>query len=68
MLLIEKLPLALTHVDSSSGAIGSWVNKALETLVPLISKAEVDAAGREIHEVVDLTLLAAQTSPSPKAI
>jgi hypothetical protein len=37
-------------------------------LVPLIRKVEVDAAGREIHEVVDLTLLAAQTSPSPKAI
>lgn len=42
------------------GPIGSWVNKALETLVPLISNAEVDAAEREIHEVVGLILLAAR--------
>lgn len=47
VLLIEKLSPALTHVDSSSGAMGSWVNKALETLVPLISNAKVDAAERE---------------------
>lgn len=53
VLLIEKLSPALTHVDSSSGTMGSWVNKTLDTLVPLISKAEVDAAGREIHELVD---------------
>ena len=47
VLLIEKLSPALTHVDSSSGAMGSWVNKALETLVPFIIKAEVDADQRQ---------------------
>lgn len=47
VLLIEKLSPALTHVDSSSGAMGSWVNKALESLVPFISNAKVDAALRE---------------------
>lgn len=53
VLLIEKLSPALTHVDSSSGAIGSWVNKALDTLVPLISNVGVSAAEHEIHELVD---------------
>ncbi len=35
------------------------MNKALEALVPLIIKAEVDAAERDINEVVGLILLAA---------
>jgi hypothetical protein len=40
--LLEKLSPALEQVDSSSGAIGSAVNKAIRTLVPLISKAQVE--------------------------
>lgn len=47
VLLLEKLSPALTNVDSSSGAIGSWVNRAIETLVPIIANAPVDAKVRE---------------------
>ncbi len=32
---IEKVSPALEHVDSSSGAIGTAVNKAIEALVPI---------------------------------
>ncbi|MFU8896245.1 MAG: hypothetical protein ACNA8J_07645 [Gammaproteobacteria bacterium] len=45
--LLEKLSPALEQVDSSSGALGSAVNKAIATLVPLIAKADVDAALRQ---------------------
>ncbi len=45
--LLEKLSPALEQVDSSSGALGTAVNKAIETLVPLIAKADVDAALRQ---------------------
>lgn len=45
--LLEKLSPALEHVDSSSGALGSAVNKAIETLVPLIAKADVDTPSRQ---------------------
>ncbi|MDA8327558.1 MAG: hypothetical protein M0Z83_01140 [Betaproteobacteria bacterium] len=45
--LLEKLSPALEQVDSSSGALGSAVNKAIETLVPLIAKADVDASLRQ---------------------
>lgn len=41
VLLLEKLSPALAQVDSSSGAVGSAVNKAIEAAVPLIAKAEV---------------------------
>jgi len=40
--LIEKLWPALEHVDSSSGALGSAVNKALDALIPIIVKAPAD--------------------------
>jgi hypothetical protein len=40
--LIEKLWPALEHVDSSSGALGSAVNKALDALIPIIIKAPAD--------------------------
>lgn len=40
--LLEKLSPALEQVDSSSGALGSAVNKAIETLVPIIAKVDVD--------------------------
>ncbi|VAX08969.1 hypothetical protein MNBD_GAMMA26-2215 [hydrothermal vent metagenome] len=40
--LMEKLWPALQHVDSSSGALGSAVNKALVALIPIIVKAPTD--------------------------
>lgn len=45
--LLEKLSPALEQVDSSSGALGSAVNKAIETLVPIIIKADVDVSLRQ---------------------
>lgn len=45
--LLEKLSPAIAQVDSSSGAIGSAVNRAIETLVPIIVKADVTAAARQ---------------------
>lgn len=45
--LIERLSPALEHVDSSSGALGSAVNGAIEALVPVISAAEVPISVRE---------------------
>ena len=36
--LLEKLSPALERVDSSSGAIGTAVNRAIDTLVPIIAK------------------------------
>lgn len=45
--LLEKLSLALEQVDSSSGTLGSAVNKAIETLVPIIVKADVEPQLRQ---------------------
>ena len=45
--LIEKLWPALEHVDSSSGALGSAVNKALDQLLPVIINAPADAKARQ---------------------
>ncbi len=45
--LMEKLWPALEHVDSSSGALGSAVNKTLDDLIPLIIKAPADAKTRD---------------------
>jgi hypothetical protein len=39
--LLEKLSPALEHVDSSSGALGSAVNRTIAALVPIIVKADV---------------------------
>lgn len=47
ILLLEKLSPALMQVDSSSGALGTAVNRAIETLVPIIAKADVDATTRK---------------------
>ncbi len=41
IVLLGKLSPALEQVDSSSGALGSNVNKAIEGLVPLIAKADI---------------------------
>ena len=45
--LLEKLSPALQQVDSSSGALGSAVNKAIDTLVPIIVKADVERQLRQ---------------------
>ncbi len=47
VMFLEKLAPAIEQVDSSSGGIGSAVNRAIETLVPIIAKADVSRAVRE---------------------
>jgi hypothetical protein len=47
VLFLEKLSPALEHVDSSSGAIGTAVNNAIESLVPIIAGAPADDALRD---------------------
>lgn len=47
VLFLEKLAPAIAGVDSSSGAIGTAVNRAIETLVTVIAKVEVSRATRE---------------------
>jgi len=47
VLFLEKLAPAIEQVDSSSGGIGSVVNRAIGTLVPIIAKADVSRAVRE---------------------
>lgn len=47
VMLLEKLSPALEQVDSSSGAIGTAVNRAIDTLVPIIAKADVDIKVRK---------------------
>ena len=39
---LERVSPALERVDSSSGAIGTAVNKAIDELVPIIAKAPAD--------------------------
>ena len=45
--LLEKLSPALEQVDSSSGALGTAVNRAIETLVPIIAQADVERGIRQ---------------------
>ena len=45
--LLEKLSPALEQVDSSSGALGSAVNKAIDVLVPIIVKADAEPKLRQ---------------------
>lgn len=47
VLFLEKLAPAIEQVDSSSCGIGTTVNRAIETLVPIIAKADVSRAVRE---------------------
>ena len=47
VILLEKLSGALSNVDSSSGAIGSAVNHAIETLVPIIAQAPASDSLRD---------------------
>ena len=44
--LLERISPALEHVDSSSGAIGSAVNRTIAELVPVIARAPADARTR----------------------
>ena len=46
VLFLEKLSPALEQVDSSSGAIGTAVNHAIEALVPILTSAPADARTR----------------------
>jgi hypothetical protein len=39
VIFLEKVSSALENVDSSSGAIGTTVNRAIQTLVPVIAQA-----------------------------
>ncbi len=47
IVLLGKLSPALMGVDSSSGALGSWVNRAIQTLAPVIANAPVTPAVRQ---------------------
>jgi len=47
VLFLERVSPALAHVDSSSGAIGSAVNRAIAELVAVIASAPADAKTRE---------------------
>lgn len=44
---LERLSPALEHVDSSSGAIGTAVNRAIAELVPIVAAAPADATTRD---------------------
>ena len=47
VVFFEKLSPAIEHVDSSSGAIGTAVNRAITALVPVIAEAPADEKTRE---------------------
>lgn len=47
IVLLQKLAPALMQVDSSSGALGAMVNRAIETLVPILARAQVEPARRQ---------------------
>jgi len=46
VLFLERVSPALAHVDSSSGAIGTAVNHAIEELVDVIAKAPAEVSKR----------------------
>ncbi len=46
VLFLERVSPALEHVDSSSGAIGTAVNHAIEEVVAIIARAPADAKTR----------------------
>ena len=43
----EKLPPAIEQVDSSSGSMGAAVHRAIDNLVPIIARAEVERRVRQ---------------------
>jgi len=63
VLLIEKLSPALEQVDSSSGSIGTAVNHAIETLVPIIGRAPAPEETR--HNWLDRLWTAMQDDDIP---
>jgi hypothetical protein len=46
VLFLQKLSRSLQNIDSSSGVIGSAVDRAIDVLVPLIAKAPADEPTR----------------------
>ncbi len=42
VLFLEKVAPAIEHVDGSSGAMGTAVNRAIEALAPIIARAPAD--------------------------
>ena len=46
VLFLTKLSSSLENIDSSSGAIGTAVNRAIEVLVPIIAKSPADQTTR----------------------
>jgi hypothetical protein len=46
VLFLERVSAALEHVDSSSGAIGSAVNRAVAELASIVARAPVDSVTR----------------------
>ena len=48
VLFLAKVSAALENVDSSSGAIGNAVNRAIEELVQVIATAPADLARRSV--------------------
>ena len=47
VLFLEKVSPALAHVDSSSGAIGTAVNNAIDVLASIIANAPADDSVRD---------------------
>ena len=47
VLFLEKVSPALANVDSSSGAIGTAVNRAIDTLVEIIASAPAEVTTRD---------------------
>lgn len=47
VLLLERLSPALEHVDSSSGGIGSAVNRAVDALAEIVASAPADPKTRD---------------------
>ena len=47
VIFLEKVSAAIEQVDSSSGAIGTAVNRAIETLVPIVSQAPASDSLRD---------------------
>jgi hypothetical protein len=47
VIFLEKVSGALAHVDSSSGAIGSAVNRAIEIFAPIIAQAPASDGVRD---------------------
>ena len=47
VLLLERISPAIERVDSSSGAIGTAVNRAIDDLVAIIAQAPADAPTRD---------------------